>query len=108
MVLLFADAGRRASCCVRLPEEVDRADDEVDDAFLLRTCAEAPRSPTPCQELVDDPDADPASYAEVTGYERWNLILVLMIVQVVQVLLLVAVGLRVPDALRHADHDGHA
>jgi len=37
---------------------------------------------------VDDPDADPAAYAEVTGYERWNLILVLMIVQFVQVVLL--------------------
>jgi uncharacterized membrane protein len=38
--------------------------------------------------LVDDPAADPAAYAEVTGYERWNLIIVLIIVQVVQVLLL--------------------
>ncbi len=72
---------------VRLPEEVDRADDHVDDAFLLRTCAKTPLAEV-CRELVDDPDADPASYAEVTGFERWNLILVLMIVQVVQVLLL--------------------
>ncbi|MEP9364538.1 hypothetical protein ABLE68_16345 [Nocardioides sp. CN2-186] len=72
---------------VRLPEEVDRADDHVDDAFLLRTCARTPLAEV-CRELVDDPDADPASYAEVTGFERWNLILVLMIVQVTQVLLL--------------------
>jgi hypothetical protein len=72
---------------VRLPEEVDRADDEVDDAFLLRTTAKTPLAET-ARELVDDPDADPASYAEVSGYERWNLILVLMIVQFVQVLLL--------------------
>ena len=72
---------------VRLPEEVDRADDHVDDAFLLRTCAKTPLAGA-CRELVDDPDADPASYAEVTGYERWNLILVLMVVQVLQVLLL--------------------
>jgi hypothetical protein len=72
---------------VRLPEEVDRADDDVDDAFLLRTTARTPLAET-ARELVDDPDADPASYAEVTGYERWNLILVLMVVQVVQVLLL--------------------
>ena len=66
---------------------MDRADDEVDDAFLLRTCARTPLAEA-CRELVDDPDADPASYAEVTGYERWNLILVLIIVQFVQVLLL--------------------
>ena len=66
---------------------MDRADDDVDDAFLLRTCAKTPLAEA-CRELVDDPDADPASYAEVTGYERWNLILVLMIVQFVQVLLL--------------------
>jgi hypothetical protein len=72
---------------VRLPEEVDRADDEVDDAFLLRTCAKTPLADA-CRELVEDPEADPASYAEVTGYERWNLILVLIIVQFVQVLLL--------------------
>ncbi len=72
---------------VRLPEEVDRADDHVDDAFLLRTCARTPLADI-CQELIDDPDADPASYAEVTGFERWNLILVLIIVQIVQVLLL--------------------
>ena len=37
--------------------------------------------------MVEDPDADPAAYAEVTGYERWNLILVLVVVQSVQVLL---------------------
>jgi hypothetical protein len=72
---------------VRLPEEVDRADDAVDDALLLRACAGTPLE-QPCRVLVDDPHADPAAHAEVTGYERWNLILVLMVVQIVQVLLL--------------------
>ena len=72
---------------VRLPEEVDRADDEVDDALLLRACRGTPLE-EPCRELVEDPATDPTAYAEVTGYERWNLILVLMIVQTVQVLLL--------------------
>jgi hypothetical protein len=41
--------------------------------------------------MVEDPECDPASYAEVSGYERGNLVMVLMIVQLVQVLLL-AVG----------------
>ncbi|GAA1153330.1 hypothetical protein [Nocardioides aquiterrae] len=72
---------------VRLPEEVDRADDAVDDALLLRACRGTPLE-EPCRELLEDPATDPAAYAEVTGYERWNLILVLMIVQTVQVLLL--------------------
>ncbi len=72
---------------VRLPEEVDKADDAVDDALLLRACAGTPLEQA-CRELVEDADADPAAHAEVTGYERWNLILVLMVVQVVQVLLL--------------------
>ncbi len=86
VVLLFATLAV-GFLFVRLPEEVDRADDEVDDEFLLRTCARTPLAEV-CQELVDDPEADPASYAEVTGYERWNLILVLIIVQFVQVVLL--------------------
>jgi hypothetical protein len=72
---------------VRLPEEVDRADDAVDDAFLLRACRGTPLEAA-SRRLVDDPGADPAAYAEVTGFERWNLILVLMVVQVSQVVLL--------------------
>ena len=72
---------------VRLPEEVDRTDDNVDDVFLLRACAGTPMEAT-CRELVEDPRSEPASYAEVTGFERWNLILVLVIIQAVQVLLL--------------------
>ncbi|MCW2771958.1 MAG: hypothetical protein JWN91_284 [Nocardioides sp.] len=86
VVLLFAGLAV-AFLFVRLPEEVDRADDHVDEAFLLRACAHTPLEQV-CRELIDDPEADPASYAEVTGYERWNLILVLIIVQTVQVLLL--------------------
>lgn len=86
VVLLFAGLAV-AFLLVRLPEEVDRADDDVDDAFLLRTTARTPLAEA-ARELVEDPAADPAAYAEVTGFERWNLILVLMIVQVVQVFLL--------------------
>jgi hypothetical protein len=72
---------------VRLPEEVDRADDDVDDALLRRACRGTPLEAS-CDALIDDPETDPAAYAEVTGYERWNLILVLLVVQTVQVLLL--------------------
>jgi hypothetical protein len=73
---------------VRLPEEVDQVDDAVDDAFLTRACARTPLE-APCAELLTDPEAEPASYAEVTGYERWNLIAALLIIQTAQVLVLV-------------------
>ncbi len=85
-VLLFTLLGV-GFLLVRLPEEVDRADDDVDDRFLLDACRGTPLEAA-CRELVEDPDRDPAAYAEVTGFERWNLVLVLMIVQTVQVLLL--------------------
>lgn len=75
---------------VRLPEEVDRTDDHVDEALLLQSTTGTPLEQA-ARELVADPDADPASYAEVGGYERWNLILVLVVIQATQVLLL-AVG----------------
>nr|WP_246299353.1 hypothetical protein [Nocardioides panaciterrulae] len=90
---------------VRLPEEVDRADDAVTDDFLLATCRGTPLERA-SRELVEDPDADPAAHAEVTGYERWNLILVLVVVQAVQVLLLtlsVFVFLMVFGALTMTD-----
>ncbi|HEX5918874.1 MAG TPA: hypothetical protein VFY76_13525, partial [Nocardioides sp.] len=74
---------------VRLPEEVDQADDAVDDQFLLRACRGTPLEDV-CRGMVDDPDADPAAHAEVGGFERWNLIVVLMVIQAVQVMVLVA------------------
>jgi hypothetical protein len=85
-VLLFVAIGT-VFLLVRLPEEVDRADDHVDDELLRRACAGTPLE-EPCRQLLADPDADPASYAEVQGYERWNLILALLIVQAIQVILL--------------------
>ncbi|MCW2794115.1 MAG: hypothetical protein JWO76_3213, partial [Nocardioides sp.] len=71
---------------VRLPEEVDRTDDDVDDAMILGACRGTPLE-SAAEALVADPEADPAAHAEVTGFERWNLVIVLMIVQAVQVLL---------------------
>lgn len=86
VVLLFL-ALATGFLLVRLPEEVDRADDDVDDALLTRACRHTPLE-QPCAELLADHSADPAAHAEVTGLERWNLILVLLIIQVTQVLLL--------------------
>lgn len=72
---------------VRLPEEVDRVDDEVDDAFIIRACAGTPLEAA-SREVAADPDIDPQTHAQVSGFERWNLILVLLVIQSVQVLLL--------------------
>ena len=72
---------------VRLPEEVDRVDDAVDDAFIVRACAGTPLEEA-SREVAADRDTDPQAYAQVAGFERWNLILVLLVIQTVQVLLL--------------------
>jgi hypothetical protein len=72
---------------VRLPEEVDRVDDEVDDDFIVRACAGTPLEQA-SREVAADPRIDPQEHAQVSGFERWNLILVLLVIQSVQVLLL--------------------
>ena len=72
---------------VRLPEEVDRVDDAVDDEFVVRTCAGTPLEAAR-RAVAAYPAIDPQDHAEVTGFERWNLILVLLVIQSVQVLLL--------------------
>lgn len=72
---------------VRLPEEVDRVDDEVDDDFIVRACAGTPLEQA-SREVAADPAIDPQEHAQVSGFERWNLILVLLVIQSVQVLLL--------------------
>lgn len=72
---------------VRLPEEVDRVDDAVDDAFVVRACAGTPLEGA-ARELAADPDRDVTAYAQVTGFERWNLILVLLVIQTIQIVLL--------------------
>jgi hypothetical protein len=72
---------------VRLPEEVDRVDDAVDDAFVVRACAGTPLEAA-SREVAADPSVDPQDHAQVEGFEKWNLILVLVVIQTVQVVLL--------------------
>lgn len=71
---------------VRLPEEVDRVDDAVDAAFVERTTAGTPLA-DPARRLLAG-GLDPTEYAQVHGYDRLNLILVLLVVQIGQILLL--------------------
>lgn len=72
---------------VRLPEEVDRVDDAVDDEFIVRACAGTPLEAA-SRDVAADPAIDPQVHAQVSGFERWNLILVLLVIQTVQVVLL--------------------
>ncbi len=72
---------------VRLPEEVDRVDDEVDDEFVVRACVGTPLEEA-SREVAADATIDPQDQAQVTGFERWNLILVLLVIQTIQVVLL--------------------
>jgi hypothetical protein len=87
-VLLFA-AIAVSFLLVRLPEEVDKVDDEI-DVDLIRRATRATPVEEPVRELLDErgEELDLQQYGDVPGYERWNLILVLLITQVAQVLLL--------------------
>ncbi len=74
---------------VRLPEEVDRVDDDIDVELVRRATRGTPIE-EPVRELFDERGEDVAlqEYGDVPGFERWNLILVLLVTQVAQVLLL--------------------
>jgi hypothetical protein len=84
-VLLFVVLGA-IFFLVRLPEEIERADDELDDARVVEVVQGTPmgdeaRSLTRHEGLL-------ASESRVTRYERANLTLVLLIAQTVQAVLL--------------------
>ncbi len=74
---------------VRLPEEVDRVDDDIDVDLVRRATRSTPIE-EPVRELLDryDGELPLQRYGDVPGFERWNLILVLLVTQVAQVLLL--------------------
>jgi hypothetical protein len=82
-VLLFA-AVAIGFLLVRLPEELDRVDDEVVGEKLVAAC-----SGTPLEAVAGRfSDQDVGDDAQVHGYEKANLVLVLLVSQTVQVLLL--------------------
>ena len=73
---------------VRLPDELDHADDISDEAVLVEACRHTPLEDRALTVRDESGRDEIAARAEVRGFERANLILVLMIAQVVQVLLL--------------------
>ena len=82
VVLLFLGLSV-AFLLVRLPEEVDRADNGMDASGLVDACAG-----TPLEGHADGIGGVDASQAEVVGAERWNLLLMLLLAQLIQVTLL--------------------
>jgi hypothetical protein len=85
VVLLFVVLGI-VFFLVRLPEEIDRADDELDDARVVEVVRATPMGPE--AERLSRHEGLLSSESRVAGYERANLTLVLLITQTVQALLL--------------------
>ena len=84
-VLLFAGVAI-GFLLVRLDEELDQFDDDIDGAQLIDACRRTPLEDT-ARRLVAE-GADLNADAEVHGLQKANLVLVLLISQAVQVLLL--------------------
>jgi len=74
---------------VRLPEEVDQVDDRIDVGLVRRATRRTPIGEPVSQLLDREGDrVETQRYGDLAGYERWNLILVLLVTQAAQVLLL--------------------
>ena len=86
--VLFFGIAAGGFLLARLDEELDEYDDEIDPIALLEAMADTPLSTT-AQRLIDE-GADLQAEAEVTGLQKANLVLALLVAQGVQVLLLAA------------------
>jgi hypothetical protein len=82
-VLLFAGVAV-GFLLVRLPEELDRVDDEIGGERLVAACKGTPLE----AEVARYAEVDVAEVAQVRGYAKGNLVFVLLVSQTVQVLLL--------------------
>ena len=84
--VLFFGLAATGFLLARLAEELDLFDDDITVETLLDVTADTPLAPT-ARRLVDE-EADLQAEAEVTGLQKANLVLVLLVAQAVQVLLL--------------------
>ncbi len=87
VVLLFALMGV-GFFLVRMPEELDRVDRELDSDAVMTACAGTPMEGE--ARRLHGQGVDLAGVTSLRRYERANLMLVLVITQAVQVLLLAA------------------
>jgi hypothetical protein len=84
--VLFFGIAAGGFLLARLDEELDEYDDEINPTALLEAMADTPLAAT-AQRLIDE-GADLQAEAEVTGLQKANLVLALLVAQGVQVLLL--------------------
>ena len=85
-VLLFSVMGI-GFFVVRLPEELDRVDHELDPGRIAVICEDTPLA-AEASRLARDRGDDLVREAAVSGYERGNLVTALVVTQLVQVMLL--------------------
>ena len=96
--VLFFGLAAAGFLVVRLDEELDQFDDDISVETFLDVTADTPLAPT-ARRLVDE-GTDLQAEAEVTGLQKANLVLVLLVAQAVQVLLLAVRRLLLLRALR--------
>ena len=114
--VLFFGLAAAGFLVVRLDEELDQFDDDISVETFLDVTADTPLAPT-ARRIVDE-GTDLQAEAEVTGLQKANLVLVLLVAQAVQVLaarlrrllLLRALRRRRDRGLRHHElaRRGHA
>lgn len=88
LAVMFFAAMAVGFLLVRLPEEMDRVDDDVDPDRLALRCQGTPVESSAAEVFGSVDPADLPQVVEVTGLQKWNLVLVLLVAQALQVLLL--------------------
>jgi len=88
LAVMFFAAMAVGFLLVRLPEEMDRVDDDTDGGRLRERTRGTPVEGAPAEVFDRTPETELRDVLEVTGLQKWNLVLVLLVAQALQVLLL--------------------
>jgi hypothetical protein len=88
MAVMFFAAMAIGFLLVRLPEEMDRVDDDTDTGRLVARTQGTPVEHCSREVFDEIPEDELRDVLEVAGLQKWNLVLVLLVSQFVQVLLL--------------------
>ena len=88
LAVMFFAAMAVGFLLVRLPEEMDRVDDDTDAGRLRERTRGTPVEGAPAEVFDQTPETELRDVLEVTGLQKWNLVLVLLVAQALQVLLL--------------------
>ena len=100
MAVMFFAAMAVGFLLVRLPEEMDRVDDDTDTGRLVARTQGTPVGHCSREVFDEIPEDELRGVLEVGGLQKWNLVLVLLVSQFVQVLLLSVAVLAVLPGLR--------